>query len=130
MKTNVKIKTSEILVRARELIDRPEKWTKIIFARNENDCERSVESRQATKYCAVGSCRRAYYEATGDARYSSRAQKELRDAMDSVIPPKPGEFYRSVSGFNDRVETQHGDVMRLFDEAIRVAKTKEETRNG
>lgn len=101
--------TTDILRRARALIDTPEKWTKDVLARDADGNQCDARSTDAKCYCIEGALLAACHE--------------LGMVFSTVMP-----FYRairlatpisrSVPDFNDREETTHADVLAIFDRAI------------
>lgn len=93
--------TSEILRRARGLIDTPEKWCKGMMEYNGS-------------YCAVGACKVAMGLPLRDGL--------VRDRPLDLLSAVMGEW---VAEFNDAPHTTHADVMAAFDQAIIDAEASE-----
>lgn len=98
------ISPTDLLVRARELIDSPEKWIKGAY--EVNGC-----------YCAQG----AMYEI---APYPDETFCHTYDLLMQIVKRKN---FVSLTDFNDDTETTHEDIMNLFDSAI--AKSREGTKS-
>ena len=107
------MKTSEILTKAKALIDKPEKWTIGAYARN-GETAVPNDNKYANRFCALGAVKRAGYE----------LEVEVYDALDAL---DNCAFYKhgfcSVIRFND--SKTHPEVMALFDEAIAEAVKQE-----
>lgn len=111
------MKTSEILIAAKALIDQPEKWTQHHAARNADGEQSSFnpatkEFTGAVCYCSWG----ALYavEKLMPATYSDA----WNTLCDSAIAP---------ISFNDAHGRKHSEVMAMYDKAIRLAEFKETT---
>lgn len=108
----------QILSLAQTLIRDPKKWTQRAFARDWQNNGVWPISRNAEQWCAVGAVFRAGHQLGVSEELVGTARTVLRD---SVLP-------RSVTIINDVRE--HGDVMEMFDAAIRMAASKVETFTG
>lgn len=98
------LSVKEILIKAKALIDTPEKWIKDVYFRKvgENNC-----------YCALG----AICEVSGLLSYhisSSPAGKHLKSVVDEHL-----QEGQSFAVYND--EHTHAEVMAAFDKAIETA---------
>jgi hypothetical protein len=113
------VKTSEILTKAKALIEDPKHWTRHCSARTDREEPvRSLSSRAAS-WCAVGAIERSCYDMYGYGygymtSHVSSAIELLRQASGT-----------NVVSFNDNPNTAHQDVMRVFDAAIRAAEKEE-----
>lgn len=97
--------TSEVLRRARDLIDTPEKW-----------CQGDLGGNGS--YCAVGACKLALGMDLRDPILFNGILDVLRE-LEVVMRMWPSEF-------NDAPHTTHADVMAAFDEAIAEAEAQEQ----
>lgn len=104
----------DVLRKARELIARPEGWTKRANARDARGGIVGVGSGRATCFCAVG----ALWHADAPNFHSVRA---LRDALESVLP---AGVAIEIEAFNDDPGTTHADVLALFDRAIAAEEAR------
>ena len=102
------MKTSEILIAAKALIDEPGKWTQGTYARNSDMEEVDSYSEDAVCFCSIG----AIYRITPHI-VSREGIGYLRSAMGP-----------SVVVFNDT--HPHAEVMQMWDRAIELAKAEEE----
>lgn len=102
--------TSEILRKAKALIDTPEKWT--IFAEARDKYGERVYAREsfACKFCAEG----AIYAAGG----------YLGDDRDEAILFRKVIGQTSIFGWNDEDGRTHAEVMEAFDKAIALAEAE------
>ena len=93
----------ENLIKAKALIDTPEKWLK--GALDGDGC-----------FCAVG--------AVGEAR-DWDMDAFLAPEFKALLGQLPTEFqkgtYLDVPNYNDHPDTTHADIMALFDRAIEIA---------
>jgi hypothetical protein len=96
----------EILKAARELIAKPERWTRGSAARNSSGEHVHARSDDATCWCAIG----ALVMVSADNPVP--AERLLR----SVLPDGPG----FITSFNDSHD--HAEVVALFDRAIASAQ--------
>lgn len=99
------MKPSEILRKAKALIDTPEKWTQKVYARDSNDNDVSYAANSACKFCSLGALHR-----TSDNLYL---------AMD-YLGKRFGTF---IDNYNDT--HTHAEVMAKWDEAIALAEADE-----
>jgi hypothetical protein len=103
---------TDILVRARKLIEKPENWTQEHYARNVAGEQTSTQAADAVCWCAIGAVLRAddtypYSEAVGIA------SDLLRDAMGM----HPADFNDSHT---------HPEVLAAFDRAIEASGNGED----
>lgn len=103
------MKQSEILIKAKGLIDTPEKWTQGEFARSEKGLSVQPTSPRATCFCSVGAIRKIGSRGCGGVHISY-------DLLSGVMGG-------SVINFNDT--HTHAEVMAAWDEAIKIAREKE-----
>lgn len=113
----MKIKPSDLLLAAKELINSPEKWTMKVFARNKIEFEVDPTSFGACKWCAVGAviheAKRLKADEESALVFLRRATKDWGIHGAAGSPPI----------LNDR--GNHAEVMKMFDRAIELAKLKE-----
>jgi hypothetical protein len=110
MKPELREAVRERLVKARALIERPEKWTKGVFARTHEDRVCSNHTVNATKFCMGGAVRQVgklYDDTHGEA------VKVIMSAMNDVRTEE-----RYVTSWNDAPEREHWEVLKMFDRAI------------
>lgn len=98
---------SEILIAAKAKISDPDKWTQGSFAKDKMGYEVSYKSPRAVCWCSMG--------AVASVQDGFRAR-----ALFKVCPGKS-----SVAAYNDKPTTTHADIMKLFDDAIALAKLVE-----
>ncbi len=107
-------KISKILSDAKKLIANPENWCKMDYAKDKNDNYVKFDSEDACKWCAAGAIKAASY---------------LTNYETLTIQSKCFDYsYRVLCGsnieyFNDK--GSHTDVLNLFDQMIRLAKSEE-----
>ena len=108
-------KIHDVLSRARELIDTPEKWIQGSAALDADDNRVHVYSKKACKFCLGGAIDRVrfymgekpvLYTECRQWIYDNNAKLHIYWARDSI------------PAFNDHYETTHADVLRAIDEAI------------
>jgi hypothetical protein len=99
---------AEQLRAARDVIRRPEAWTKGASARDSNGAVVVAHSPNAVAWCTTGACRRRV-----------RTVSLERAALLAALSPK---WDCSVSLFNDDPATTHRMVMLLFGRAIKWAE--------
>ena len=109
------MKTSEILIKARDLIADPARWTQGTAARDANQEITEPESEGAVCWCSMG----AVMKVEGFANYirRERAYDELCDAADALDSASAG-----LSDYNDT--HTHAEVMTMFDTAIATAQAR------
>lgn len=104
------MKTSEILIKAKSLIDSPEKWTQEVFARDAKKQQVEHKSPDAVCFCSLG----ALSLVAGKDSYDfATARQYLRAAI--------GDQF--IASFND--DHTHEEVMSAWDKAIQISKQDE-----
>ena len=102
------MKPSQILRKAKALIDSPEKWLKGSYAADEHGNALQIDNQIACKFCSVGALQKICDDANvyfGAMFYLGR------------------ETSNNVAIFNDT--HTHAEVMAKWDEAIALAETDE-----
>ncbi len=108
--------TAEVLRKALALIDTPEKWTKVVIARNAHGKEVSHRSADAVCFCMDGALARAADLEISRGRYEYEgATRAIRTAT--------GE--REYWLWNDAPERTHAEVVAAFQKAIAAAEAGE-----
>lgn len=112
---------SEVLRKARALIEKPENWTQGAYARGIDDAGQGI--KDACSLCAVGSV----YAITDDLKASGepvfrRVLYWLGSAL--ARPREPPLDSAEVIAFNDT--HTHAEVLSLFDRAIAAAEARGE----
>lgn len=106
------MKTSELLIKAKVVIENPGHWTQGAYAHAERGGERRWSmDEDATCFCSLGALSRVTHEMPNSSYF--HATRYLETAM--LMP---------VSVFND--SHTHGQVMAAWDKAIEEAKAKGE----
>ena len=106
----------DILVKGKDLISDPERWTKGYAARDKKGIRVIAMSEDAVKWCMIGAIRKVVDE----EEYSH----ELHMAQVLLRRHLPGN-HRLLFEFNDDRATTHEDVMTLFDKAIEEEREKD-----
>ena len=110
------MKTSEILIAAKALIDEPGKWTQGAAARDANG--RAIEAEEpysaAVCFCSIGAL-------------DASTQDCFTAFIDGKRFLKKAISLRDVVYFNDTHTHTHAEVMQMWDRAIELAKAEEET---
>lgn len=104
---------SEILRKAKALIDTPEKWVKGKFGASKNDREIYPTAPQACRFCSLGAFIRFGGDRTNEVNY-------LREAISQDSPFANDTV---IANFNDT--HTHAEVMAKWDEAIALAEADE-----
>lgn len=99
------MQTIEVLEKARELISDPERWTQKVQARGPGDLEVDVFSPTATKWCAIGACRKV----SGHKDGRLLATANLGDTTRA-------RAHCTVGTYNDKAT--HAQVLNVFDATI------------
>lgn len=111
MSTNEQTKAA--LLQAKQYINDPANWIKEAFATDANNKVVSPQNPKATCFCILGALERAVdkldinLSSTYDSCYNVLSHLAAKAGFDSV------------GAFNDDEETTHGEVMGLFDDAIK-----------
>jgi hypothetical protein len=114
------MKTSEILIEARDMISDPSKWIKQAFAYDlDGNVLNCGADGSAVCWCSMGAVQKA---TNGEHFPEWDAEFYLIKAVNQIEGDKT-----SVHDFND--ENEHADVMQMFSVAIRIAKEDEAQSN-
>ena len=97
---------SEVLRNARALIEKPENWTRYLYARDAKGNNAVPQSEEACAWCALGAITRV-------GGYEKAAPVLKRLVRDADVPH-----------FNDT--KSHAEVLDLFDRAIAAAEARGE----
>ena len=100
----------ELIIKVKEKIDTPEKWTKGFYARDKNHVVVDETSDKACKFCLLGALSRVGYESDTSATLGPILQLFRLKAH--------SRGYDMITSFNDDKLTTHEDVMKLLDEVI------------
>lgn len=112
------MKASDALIKAKALIDTPEKWTKDAFQRDAYGTAQ-CQDEKATCYCSIGAIGAAS-RGQDAIRVVVRATNMLWFALSELKLN-----FNTVIQFNDYASTTHEQVMKLFDRAVELAKKGE-----
>ena len=96
--------TKQLLIAAREIIEKPENWTKETFARTRSGKETFTADAKACMFCAEGALIRAQQTIGGNVE---SAVLTLENLVGSAL---------YLSRFND--SHTHQEVLNVFDQAI------------
>lgn len=125
------MKASVLLKAARERVTDPQDWTQGAYARDAygsevGDGHFSLDDlideeafHNATRWCALGALGVKAFDIDDVAHATNVLERAVRKLDTSV----KGDDYCIVSAFNDN--HSHEEVLRLFDEAIELAKEQE-----
>ena len=105
------ITVHDVLVRARQIISRPEAWTQGALARDKDSKKVRVSSDLAVCFCGYGANERAALELGVRLTIYSM----LRDAGEALRDATPGGRFAE---FNDYYGS-HAEVLTVFDKAIK-----------
>lgn len=103
----------EILIKARELISKPEQWNQGCMARNKDNQVVHSYSDDAVRWCAIGAIRNIV---------CSNGYVGVEHLLIHCIPDDYKPYMRSnatLAEFND--DKTHKEVLGLFDKAIELA---------
>ena len=117
----MKMTAKEILIRARNLISKPDNWCKNTAARKKLSCNGGFASGffpcggtdpEACQWCASGAVDSVittwpYYDI-----YVSHARAMALRALDEACP------YQSIVSYNDFPATSHRQILDIFNKAI------------
>lgn len=115
------MKTSDLMIEAKKLIDTSEKWTQGNFATDKYGMEVSYASEKATCFCSLGALRSVAYKewrSTCELKELDEAKSFINTAIDNTSPNIWG-----IAGFNDT--STHEEVMDVWDDAIKLAQKQE-----
>lgn len=120
---------SDILQKARELISKPEAWTKGSFARDaEGRTVRDINDDRATCWCLLG----AVSKSTRDLSMGNQEYRDARFCLRCAVGARCGlgdaDSPLTTASFNDDPHTTHADILAVFDDAIVRAISLENAR--
>jgi hypothetical protein len=107
---------AEVLIAARNRIAEPERWTKGAYARDADGRRLSSSNHpSATCWCLLGALEAidSYARERLDAAYI------IEDILDDISSA-------SIALWNDDPRRTHSEVLSLLDDAIEIAKSREE----
>jgi len=117
----MKMKTAkDLLIEARNLISDPKNWAQGVEV---TDCDGwelpYVWHHTATCFCSIGAIKKASETDTDflDLDFEETPYAKAITAMTNAVQKLSG-YYDTIEGFNDAQETEHSDVMVMFDHAI------------
>lgn len=86
----------------RKLLGSEKNWTKGVFARDSRNISCEPDCKKAVSFCLYGGCEKV--------------------GIRNPYPLFDGVIIQGLCHFNDAPETEHKDVLRAIDKAIRVCK--------
>ena len=113
---------SKILVKARDLLDKPSRWNQGGYARSAKHRPVEYASPKAICWCAAGA---VYFVSSSEEDNQIGLLSPRNVAMrylGAVVPTETD----SIASFNDRSTTTYDDIICLFDTAIGMAAADEE----
>ena len=113
--TNHDMNASEVLTSAKALIADPQNWCKGYHAVDSDNNRVSANSENACAWCSMGAIQKSM-RIDSTINYL-RVESAVFSTIEGVIMEYSGE-YDTIMSFNDACETQHADVMQVFDAAI------------
>lgn len=112
------MKVSELLKAAKVVIADPVHFTKGAIARDQYGGCTGVNSENATCWCSVG----AYYKVLPPSLVASEIDEQAFGYLTKVVDKLS---YNSVANYSDT--HSHNKVMKMWDEAIKLAEEAEAT---
>ena len=116
-----------VLVKVRELLVDPTRWTKHAYAENEKGELSDIGRADACKFCLLGGVYKVLGVLPGQGVSVAKQQsvKEVHGLLVTAISrSKQGRVYTeldAVTFFNDRTDVEHKDVLAVLDAAIEAA---------
>lgn len=111
------MKTSEVLIKAKELINTPDKWIKDQFEQVNNG---------STCFCSLGALAQAAKpESEEHAQYTQMWDQNPAHMFLNLAVGRDVNFSETFATYNDT--HTHDDVMMAFDKAIEMALIDEQT---
>lgn len=102
--------TAELLIAAREKIAKPEHWTQKSSARRLDGTQTIANDQQACAWCALGAIW-CFEDVHSPAEYF-------------LCKARGWTGWVFVADFNDNSETTHADILKLYDDAIALARAE------
>ena len=116
----MKLKAKKFLAEARTLIVDPAEWVQGYEATDSDGWELPhVYHHTATCFCSIGAIKRAAFDSRAviDFNDEEYVYHHAITAMTNAVQ-STSEYYDTIEGFNDAQETEHSDVLKMFDHAI------------
>jgi len=110
--------TLDLLIKARDLISSPEKWTQKCLARDCDDDDCYYGSDRAAKFCSVGAINRIVFR---DLAFDGLHADSIRELRSSAAFELELVMKTKISDYNDY--HNHAEVLAKFDLAIANAQT-------
>lgn len=122
------MKTSELLERAKALIEDEAHWTKGTYARAADGKSMEYCNPDACSFCAEGAIRHVAFTDKTDSIVDSKyweAEGFLDDEAERMLRERGHMSGSCAITFNDRDDTTHALVLELYDRAILRAREAE-----
>jgi hypothetical protein len=107
--------TLQCLVKAKKVINTPDKWCKGIAESDCNGNDPRISKKKTVKWDIDG----AIYKI---AKNDLWLAENVFNVIENIIEKKTGRNAYYASDYNDAPRRTHAQIMRLFDEAIKYAK--------
>jgi len=106
---------TKLLMDAKALINTPSRWTRNSYAKDSEGVSVSYKSKNAVCFCTIGALNRV---GEGTPVWSwLKAESLLRKVLQDKFC-----HFGGIPLFNDSQYTAHADVMKLYDEAIKLSQ--------
>ena len=116
----------EILTEARGLIYNIRNWAQGAYAYDGMRNSVPPTSLRAQRFCAIGAMLRVCNISSNDAAQEVKEYRKAKEFLYSALANRKDSMDGTIVGINDKSPNGHGDIIRLYDEAIALAKEAEE----
>ena len=115
----------EALEKAKELISKPENWTKNTEARNRNDFPTDYTNPEAYKFCIIGSVQYALYQMDKNHTFQRETLRKIQNKINEKEEEIIKEYNKNTKYnlqnfaiFNDHPKTTHKQILQLLNDTI------------
>lgn len=106
---------SDVLLKARDILNDPKAWCKGTFARDKNEKKASPYDPDACQFCATG----AILKAESEYDLSSANGLYAEEIIEQQLPCT--RKFGGIPSYNDALVRTHEEILALFDRAIVAA---------
>jgi len=102
-------------MKAYEIFEKPDTWTRGTFARDAHGNLVEPEDRHACQFCLMGAIWKVYPEGPSRSEALTRATRVLYGRVPALPTRQAG--YSCLSGFNDHIAQSQSEIHALLREA-------------
>lgn len=114
----------EILKEAKNVIENPENWCQgVLYQREDGSSAISAHGAGVCRFCSIGAIHKVV--PWGRGKTSENIRKAITYLNRAIDLNSHGPFGATIGTFNDT--NPHSEVMKMWDDAIRIAKGEHES---